>query len=166
MVAPSTSSRGDQVRCWRHASAPIYSSQLCTEVALLFLGSLAIFCCLVSFWGATSHSSSSCTGLFFFRFGITCSLRSVGGKGGRRRKRWRNLGLGNFFWSWPLVPCGLWALLGPCSPSSMPSRLPLLQKCCLDGQSPKLGREHLSAYQACPRRLRCELLEPIESPLL
>ena len=48
----------------------------------------------------------------------------------------------------------------------MSFRLPLLQKCCLDGQSPELGREHLNASQACPRRPRCELLEPLESPIL
>ena len=48
----------------------------------------------------------------------------------------------------------------------MSFHLPLLQKCCLDGQSPKLVREHLNAYQACPQRPRCELLELLKSPVL
>ena len=48
----------------------------------------------------------------------------------------------------------------------MPSHLPLLQRYCLDEQSPESGREHLSAYQARPRHPRYELFEPLESPLL
>ena len=48
----------------------------------------------------------------------------------------------------------------------MSSRLPLLQRCYLDGQSLELGREHLSAYQARPQYPRCELLEPFKSHLL
>ena len=57
-------------------------------------------------------------------------------------------------------------LLGPCSPGSMTYRLPLLRRCCLDKQSPKSRRGHLSTYQACPRHPRCELFEPLESPFL
>ena len=86
IAAPSTSSWGDQVRFWRRTYALIYSSQLSTKMDLLSLGSLAIFCCLVPFWGATSPSSSTCIGLFFFRFGIAFNLRSVGGRGGRGGK--------------------------------------------------------------------------------
>ena len=48
----------------------------------------------------------------------------------------------------------------------MPSHLPLLWRCYLDGQSPESGREHLNAYQARPQRSRYELLEPLKSPLL
>ena len=103
MEASSTSSRGDQVRCWRRTSAPFSSSQLSTEVDLLSLGSLAVFFCLVPFLGATSPSLSSYTGLFFFKFGIACSLRSVKGRGGEGEE-WEELGLGDFFWSWPFVP--------------------------------------------------------------
>ena len=104
MAAPSTSSQGDQVRCWRCTLAKVCSSKLSTKVDLLSLGSLATFCCLISFWRATSPSSSSCTGLFFFRFGMACSLRLVRGRG--LGKSGRNLGLGGFFRSWHLVPCG------------------------------------------------------------
>ena len=95
MAAPSTFSRGDQMRCWRRTSAPICSSQLSTKVALLSLGSLAIFCCLVPFWGATSPSLSSYTGLFFFKFGIACSPRLVGieGKEGEEWEELRTWGL-------------------------------------------------------------------------
>ena len=82
MAAPSTFSRGDQVCCWVCTSAKDYSSRLSTEVDLLSLGSLATFCCFVPFWRATSPSSSSCTSLFCFRFGMACSPRSVGGRGG------------------------------------------------------------------------------------
>ena len=48
----------------------------------------------------------------------------------------------------------------------MPSRLPLLRRCCLDGQSSEWGCEHLNAYLSRPRRPRCWLLEPLGSLLL
>ena len=48
----------------------------------------------------------------------------------------------------------------------MSSCLPLLRRCCRDEQSPESGHEHLSAYQACPLRPRCKLLEPFKSPFL
>ena len=48
----------------------------------------------------------------------------------------------------------------------MPSRLPFLRRCCLDRQSPESRHDHLNAYQACPLRPRCKLLEPFKSPLL
>ena len=48
------------------------------EGPLLSLGSLAIFCCLFSFQGATSPSSNSWSGLLFFRFGMANRPRSVG----------------------------------------------------------------------------------------
>ena len=165
MAALSTYSRGDQVRCWRRTSAPICSSRLSTKVALLSLGSLAVFCCLVPFWGATSPSLSSYAGLFFFKFGIACSSRSVGieGKEGEEWEELRTWGL-----LLNLTPCSSqpWALLVPCSSSSMPSRLPLLWRCYLDGQSPESRCEHLNAYQARPRHPRYELLEPLKSALL
>ena len=100
MGAPSIFSWRAQVCGPWHTSA---LSRLSTDLALLSLESLAFFCCLAPFWGATSPSSKSLTGLFFLRFRLACSLRSVGGWGRRRETR-RNLGLGDFFWSWPLVP--------------------------------------------------------------
>ena len=48
----------------------------------------------------------------------------------------------------------------------MPSRLPLIRRCCLNKQSLELGHEHLSTYQSPPRRPRCELFEPLKSSLL
>ena len=81
MAAPSTSNLGDQVHCWRCTSTPLSSSLLSAEEALFSLGSLVVFYCLVPFWGGTSPSSSSCTGLFFFKFELACNSRSVGGRG-------------------------------------------------------------------------------------
>ena len=97
MVTPSTSSRGDQVRCWRCTSVPISSSWLSIEVDLLSLRSLAVFYCLVPFWGAISPSSSSYIGLFFFRFGIACSSRSVRSKGRKGRRMGGTWDLGTSF---------------------------------------------------------------------
>ena len=78
MGAPSISSLGDQVRCPHRTSA---SSWLSTDLTFLSLGSLALLCCLDPFWGTTSPSSKSSTGLFFLRFELACSPRSVGGGG-------------------------------------------------------------------------------------
>ena len=79
--APSNSIRGAQVRWGRRTSA---SSPLFTDVPLLSLGSLAIFCYLLPFRGVTLHSSSSWSVLIFFKFGMAYRLRSVGGGGGGR----------------------------------------------------------------------------------
>ena len=48
----------------------------------------------------------------------------------------------------------------------MPSRLSLLRRYCLDGQSSEWGCEHLNAYQSRPQCPRCWLLEPLGSLLL
>ena len=88
MAAPSTSSRGDQVRCERHTSALFCSSQLSTEMDLPSLGSLATFCYLAPFWGPTSLSSSSWTCLFPFRSGIAFSPRLAGSGGGSVGGTW------------------------------------------------------------------------------
>ena len=48
----------------------------------------------------------------------------------------------------------------------MPSRLPLLQRYYLDGQSLEWWREHLNAYQSRLRRPSCWLQEPLGSLLL
>ena len=84
MVVVSTSSRGDLVRCWMRTSAPLGSSLLSTEVALLSLGSLAVFYYLALFWGTTSSSSSFWSFLFFLRLGLESRPRSVVGRGGGR----------------------------------------------------------------------------------
>ena len=96
MVAPFTSSWGDQVHCLVRTSAKVYYSRLSTKVDLSSLGSLATFCCFVPFWGATSPSSSSCNGLFFFRFGMACSTRSERGRGGRGGRVGGTWDLGTF----------------------------------------------------------------------
>ena len=78
---PSNSIRGAQV-CWGRSTSA--SSLLSTDVPLLSMESLAIFCCLLSFRGAISPSSSSWSVLIFFKFGMACRSRSVGGgEGGR-----------------------------------------------------------------------------------
>ena len=82
MGVPSSSIWGAQVCCCRHTPA---SSLLSTEVVLLSLRSLIVFYCLVPFWGATSPSSNSWPGLFFFKLGLASNPRSVvrGRRGGR-----------------------------------------------------------------------------------
>ena len=75
---PSNSIRGAQV-CWGRSTST--SSLLSTDVPLLSMESLAIFCCLLSFRGAISPSSSSWFALIFFKFGMACRPRSVGGGG-------------------------------------------------------------------------------------
>ena len=102
---------------------------------------LATFCCLAPFWGPTSPPSSSWTGLFFFRSRIAFNPRSVGSKG---------RGGGSVGGTWDLVASFevdtlFWAAMRPlssCCPCSMRSDLPLLQRSCLGGQSPKWGHEH------------------------
>ena len=79
MGAPSISSRGAQVHWGRHTST---LSLLSTEAPLLSLGSLATFCCLLSFRGATSPFSSSWSALLFFRFGMASRPRLGRGGGG------------------------------------------------------------------------------------
>ena len=82
MGAPSNSNRGDQVR---NSLLRAASSRLSTDFVLLSLGSLPFFYYL-AFWGPTSPSSSSSTGLFCLRFGMGCSAGSVeGGRGGGGR---------------------------------------------------------------------------------
>ena len=78
MAAPSISSRGAQDRWGWRISA---SSLLSTEGPLLSLGSLVIFCYLFSFQGINSRSSTSWSGLLFFRFGMANRPSSVGGGG-------------------------------------------------------------------------------------
>ena len=87
MGAPSIYSQGAQVRGPQWTSA---LSRLSTDLALLSWGSLAFFCCLAPFLGATSPSSKSSTGLFFLRFELACNPRSVGsgGEGGRLGGTW------------------------------------------------------------------------------
>ena len=80
MGAPSNSIQGAQVRWGQRTSA---SSLLSMDVPLLSLGSWAIFCCLLSFRRATLPSSSSWSVLLFFKFGMACRPRSVGGGEGR-----------------------------------------------------------------------------------
>ena len=77
MGAPSNSNRGDQVRCPLLSAA---SSRLSMDFILLSFGSLPFFCYL-AFWGLTSPSSSSSTGLFCLRFGMGCSAGSMEGGG-------------------------------------------------------------------------------------
>ena len=72
-------------------SALFCSSRLSMEWDLLSRASLATFYCLVPFWGPTSPSSSTITGLFFFKLGIGFNLRSMGiirGGGGRVVGTW------------------------------------------------------------------------------
>ena len=55
------------------------------DLAFLSWGSLAFFCYLAPFLGVTSPSSKSSTDLFFLRFRLACSPRSVGSGGGGGR---------------------------------------------------------------------------------
>ena len=84
MGIPSNSIWGAQVYWGRRTSG---SSLLSTDVPLLSLGSLTIFCCLLPFQGVTSPSSSPWSVLIFFKVGMACRPRSVGGgEGGRRQE--------------------------------------------------------------------------------
>ena len=111
MAAPSISNRGAQ-GCWGRRTST--SSLLFTELPLLSLGSLVVFCCLFSFRGTNSPSSRPWSGLLFFRLGMANRPGSVGG-GGAGIFRGYVLGaslellplflansplrLGHFFWS-------------------------------------------------------------------
>jgi len=77
--APSSSRLGDQMHC----PLPIVaSSRLSTDLVLLSFSSSPFFCCL-AYWGPTSPSSNSSTGLFRLKLGIGCSAGSTeGGRGG------------------------------------------------------------------------------------
>ena len=81
MGVPSISIQWAQV-CWGWRTSA--SFLLSTNAPFLSLGSLAIFYCLFSFWGAPRlplvHDQAS----FFFKFGMACRSRSVGGGGGGR----------------------------------------------------------------------------------
>ena len=76
MATLSIVSRGAQGRWGRRTST---SPLLSTKLPLFFLGSLVTFCCLFSFRGASSPSSSSWSGLLFFRLGMANRPRSMGG---------------------------------------------------------------------------------------
>ena len=78
MAAPSISNWGAQGRWGRRTFT---SSLLSTELPLLCLGSLVVFCCLFSFRGTNSPSSRPWSGLLFFRLGMANRPGSVGGGG-------------------------------------------------------------------------------------
>ena len=119
MGAPSNSSRGDQVRCSLLRAA---LSRLSIDFALLSLGSLPFFCCL-AFWGPTSPSSSSSTGLFRLKFGMGCNAGSVEGGGGGGGREVGTCSLGASLKDYPLFLLDI----RPCRPDlgfkSMPSSL-------------------------------------------
>ena len=81
-VVPSNSNRGFQVG-WRTLAECLASLLSTVEAGPLFL---AIFCCLGSFWGTTSPSSTiSFSFIFFFKLGrgeqANCRKRRGGGAG-------------------------------------------------------------------------------------
>ena len=78
MATPSISNRGAQGHWGLRTST---SSLLSTELPLLFLGSLVVFCGLFSFRGSNSPSSKPWSDLLFFRLGMANKLGSVGGGG-------------------------------------------------------------------------------------
>ena len=78
MAAPSISKRGAQGH-WGQCTST--SSLLSTELPLLSLGSLDIFCCLFSFRGTKSPFSRPWSGLLFFRLGMANRPGLVGGGG-------------------------------------------------------------------------------------
>ena len=75
------------MRTSRHILAPLDSSWLSTEGALL---SLTFLGCFVPFEGITSPSSTSCTFLFLFKSGLESSPTAVTGigEGGRLKGTW------------------------------------------------------------------------------
>ena len=149
--APSTSNRGLHMRCVIRTSARCCFSRHFTDWDLLLLASGTIFYCLVPFWGPTSPSSSTSTGLFFFRSGLAFNPRSRGICGGGGGVTW-DIGVVFYVDSLPLAA---WDPLSSCCPCLTPYCLPLrLNR--LGMQVPSMDYEHRSFYLIHPRRSKCK----------